>query len=222
MDDPIFGNGSANVLKGLAGNDFLLGLAGNDTLVGGAGADRLEGDNGTDTVDYSSSAQGVFVQLNFGVGHLGDAEGDTYDTMELFTGSGESDEIQGSSDNNVLKGLGGADVLKGDDGNDTLEGGAGADLLDGGNGFDAANYANSAQGVFLHQLFGTETTVGQGGDAQGDTLLQMETFQGSAFKEFRSTCATACSSTSCSAGPATTSSSRATPGTRSAAMPVTT
>ena len=83
----------------------------------------------------------------------------------------------------MLKGLGGADVLKGDDGNDTLEGGAGADLLDGGNGFDAANYANSAQGIFLHQLFGTEITVGQGGDAQGDTLLNMETFQGSAFKD---------------------------------------
>ena len=83
FDDLIFGNGSANALKGLAGNDFLLGLAGNDTLVGGAGADRLEGDNGTDTVDYSSSAQGVFVQLNFGVGHLGDAEGDTYDTDRI-------------------------------------------------------------------------------------------------------------------------------------------
>jgi len=47
-NNTIYGNGLANVLKGLDGNDVLKGLAGNDALYGGNGADQLYGGNGAD------------------------------------------------------------------------------------------------------------------------------------------------------------------------------
>ncbi len=43
LDNVIEGNGNANILNGLIGNDDLAGNGGNDTLIGGAGADTLFG-----------------------------------------------------------------------------------------------------------------------------------------------------------------------------------
>jgi Ca2+-binding RTX toxin-like protein len=121
--DLILATDGDNVLRGLGGNDFLLGRAGNDTLIGGAGADRLEGDNGFDTASYGGSALGVVVKLGLGIGHQGNAEGDTYDAIEAVTGSQQADSLSGSDVVNVLKGRGGADEIRGLAGNDTLEGG---------------------------------------------------------------------------------------------------
>jgi Ca2+-binding RTX toxin-like protein len=182
--DLILATDGDNVLRGLGGNDFLLGLAGNDTLIGGVGADRLEGDNGFDTVSYEGSATGVIVQLGFGVGHQGDAEGDTYDTIEAVTGSQQADTISGSDGINVLKGRGGADELKGLAGNDTLEGGTGGDFMDGGDGIDAASYAHATSAITLLLVNGSETIVGQKSEAQSDTLLDIETVQGTDFGDY--------------------------------------
>ena len=76
FNDTITGDNLANVLAGLDGNDTLNGGGGNDTLIGGAGADVLNGGAGIDTADYSTSAEGVEVDLapNF-IGLGGDAEG---------------------------------------------------------------------------------------------------------------------------------------------------
>jgi Ca2+-binding RTX toxin-like protein len=134
--DQIFGNGGNNTLKGLAGNDTLLGLGGNDTLVGGAGADQLEGDNGLDTADYSASAQAVSVNLLFDTGSGGDAQGDTFDTVEGITGSKFADLLTADGNANVLRGGGGDDQLFGLAGNDTLVGGKGEDTLQGDKGID--------------------------------------------------------------------------------------
>ncbi len=68
-----------------------------------------------------------------------------------------------------------ADILKGYDGDDTLRGGAGADNLDGGNGSDFANYQGSSAGVNVDLLNHTAT----GGDAQNDTLTNIENLYGS-------------------------------------------
>jgi Ca2+-binding RTX toxin-like protein len=162
--DQIFGNGADNVLKGLAGNDTLVGLGGNDTFVGGAGADRFQGDNGTDTADYSGSAQGVTVNLLFGTGAGGDAQGDTLDTVENVTGSKAADTILGDGNGNVLRGGGGGDQLFGLAGNDTLFGGKGADTLEGDNGQDVFAYT------------GTDQSVGERGF--GDTILDFSRSQG--------------------------------------------
>jgi Ca2+-binding RTX toxin-like protein len=134
--DQIVGNGADNVLKGLAGNDTLVGLGGDDTFVGGAGADRFQGDNGVDTADYGGSAQGVTVNLLFGTGSSGDAQGDTYETVENVAGSKFADQILGDGNANVLRGGGGDDHLFGLAGSDTLFGGKGVDTLEGDNGQD--------------------------------------------------------------------------------------
>jgi hypothetical protein len=46
--DFLTGDGNANRISGLAGDDQLNGLGGDDFLIGGAGADQLEGDDGND------------------------------------------------------------------------------------------------------------------------------------------------------------------------------
>jgi serralysin len=143
--DQIFGNGADNVLKGLAGNDALVGLGGNDTFVGGAGADRFQGDNGADTVDYSGSAQGIAVNLLFNTGSSGDAQGDTYETVENVTGSKAADLIVGDGNGNVLRGSSGNDSLIGAAGNDTLIGGKGADMLEGDNGQDVFVFKSASE-----------------------------------------------------------------------------
>ena len=68
-------------------------------------------------------------------------------------------------------------------GDDTLLSSAGADRLDGGEGTDTASYANSAdadadtEGVTVN----LKTGVGEGDDAEGDTLVGIENLIGSAF-----------------------------------------
>jgi Ca2+-binding RTX toxin-like protein len=174
--DQVFGNGAGNVLKGLAGNDTLVGLGGDDTFVGGAGADRFQGDNGLDTADYGGSAQGVSVNLLFGTGAGGDAQGDTFDTVENVAGSKAADTILGDGGNNVLRGNAGTDSLFGLAGNDSLIGGQGADRLEGDNGVDLADYSSSGAGVVVS----LNDHVGRGGDAEGDTLDTIEFLTGSA------------------------------------------
>src|SRR5262249_52025194 len=71
------GNALANVITGNAANNALAGLA---------GADALDGGLGTDTATYAASAAGVNVSLATGLGHGGDAEGDTLINIENLTG----------------------------------------------------------------------------------------------------------------------------------------
>jgi len=124
------------VLTGGAGADTLTGNAGNDTLIGGAGNDVLAGGSGMDTVDYSTSGAGVTVNLSAGTLSGGDAQGDSFSSIENVTGSGYNDTLTGDANANVLAGGAGADTLTGNAGNDTLIGGAGVDYLDGGAGSD--------------------------------------------------------------------------------------
>ena len=95
--------------------------------------------------------------------------------IENATGSNYDDRIYGTSGDNVLMGLDGDDELYGRDGNDVLEGGAGADLLVGGGYFDTASYARSSHGVEVD----LSTGLAMGGDAEGDTLQEIENLRGS-------------------------------------------
>jgi len=165
-DDTLSGAGGNDVLTGGAGLDTLNGGAGNDTLAGGADSDALTGGDDTDTADYSASASGVTVDLNAGTGLGGDAQGDTLATIENVTGSASGDTLTGD---------GGVNVLDGGDGDDTLAGLGGADSLVGGAGNDTADYSVSAAGVRVDLNAGT----GIGGDANGDTLSNIENAKGS-------------------------------------------
>ena len=74
------------------------------------------------------------------------------------TGNAADNVIIGNVGNNILAGLGGADTLIGNTGTDT------------------ATYAASLAGVSVSLATG----VGSGGDAEGDTLANIENLTGSA------------------------------------------
>ncbi|MGF6232314.1 Ca2+-binding RTX toxin-like protein [Inquilinus ginsengisoli] len=196
------GSAFRDQLTGNAADNTLTGGAGDDGLVGRGGADRLIGGDGVlDVASYADSAVAVTIDLSLGTGHGGDAEGDTLSGIEGVDGSFFDDILSGDGGGNVLAGevgddrlIGGAgdDLLIGDSdlptdtGDDVLVGGAGADRLYGDfpgvhsdTGIDTADYSASAAGVTVDLISGT----GLGGDAQGDTLFQIDDLVGSALAD---------------------------------------
>ncbi|MEO1397515.1 MAG: calcium-binding protein [Pseudomonadota bacterium] len=144
-DDRLHGGKGNDLLDGGEGNDRLLGgegedelfgRAGDDRLFGGKGADLIDGGEGMDRVIYRKSSEGVTVDLTFGTGTGGDAEGDRLVSIENVVGSEHDDTITGNGEANVLAGRGGDDYLSGFGGNDRLNGGSGDDKLFGDDGGD--------------------------------------------------------------------------------------
>ena len=188
-DDLLDGTGDADLIRGLAGNDTINGLGGDDTLDGGAGADDIDGGAGFDIVRFDGSPAGVIARLDLGTGSGGDATTDTYTNIEGFRGSNFNDTlISLPTVATFLEGLGGDDqliassqddTLNGGDGDDRIEGLAGADAIDGGAGFDNVDYRRSPAGVVARFDLGT----GSGGDAEGDTFVNVERALGSDFND---------------------------------------
>lgn len=174
-NDELRGDENANRLNGYYGDDDLQGLGGDDHLVGHEGADVIDGGDGIDTAVYTSSGGGVDVSLLRGTGLGYHAEGDTLLNIERLDGSRFADRLEGDDGRNRLTGRNGEDTLLGLGGNDELEGGGGADVLDGGAGTDTARYTKGRIGVDVDLLRGT----GLGGEAQGDTLSNIENLLGS-------------------------------------------
>ena len=83
--------------------------------------------------------------------------------------------FEGLGGDDLLEGKGGADRLVGGDGDDWLVGGTGADQLLGGAGDDTAFYAGSLSGVTVRLWQGSA----EGGEAEGDRLLGVESVIGS-------------------------------------------
>lgn len=151
-NDTFWGTGADNEFEGRDGDD---------RFKGSAGADTFDGGSGNDVVDYSLSDEAVTI-LTGGIGAGGDAEGDTYESIEGGRGSRFDDtlggdenanQLEGNDGNDFIKGNGGADTLMGDGGNDTLQGDDGADRLYGGlgndtlMGDDGADYLDGGTGV---------------------------------------------------------------------------
>ncbi|MGL4962772.1 MAG: calcium-binding protein [Inquilinus sp.] len=88
--------------------------------------------------------------------------------MATINGTPGADTLFGTADNDIINGL---------DGVDMLTGGQGSDVLNGGSGTDTAAYSSSAAGVTVDLAAGT----GSGGDAEGDTLIGIESVLGSDF-----------------------------------------
>ncbi|MGK9237339.1 M10 family metallopeptidase C-terminal domain-containing protein [Inquilinus limosus] len=177
--ETVSGTDGDDRLSGTDGDDALYGLDGNDELSGGAGADLLDGGDGDDTVSYDGSTEGVIANLTAGRGIGDDAEGDTYQSIENLKGSAWDDWLVGGGGENELEGDAGQDRLYGECGDDLLRGEAGADVLVGGSGLDFANYQGSMAGVRVDLQSGT----GTGGDAEGDTLVEIENLYGSSWAD---------------------------------------
>jgi len=107
---------------GTSAGNILSGGDGNDTLVAGSGLDNLDGGAGTDTAVYSDSTAAVNVDLNSGTGTGGDAESDTFTSIENVTGSDFNDTLTGNAGSNILIGGAGDDTLvAGDGGGDSYD-----------------------------------------------------------------------------------------------------
>ncbi len=121
-----------------------------ENATGGAGADSITGNQVNNVLSGNGGA----------------------DTLSGLEGN---DTLNGGSGNDTLKGGGGLDALNGGFDNDTLKGGGAADALDGGDGVDTVDYAlSTAVTVYL------DTGQGFGGDAEGDTLVNIENLSGTA------------------------------------------
>ena len=167
--DYLSGSSGRDYLDGGDGGDFLYGGTDNDYLRGGAGGDTLDGGSGTDTVTYSDSGAGVFIDLLYNYAYGGDADGDSFSSIENVIGSSYNDSIYGTNSDNVIEGLAGSDWLYGHGGNDTLIGGDGADHMDGGTGIDTVSYAGATSPLIIN------LELGEGGfGAYGDSYYSIE------------------------------------------------
>jgi Ca2+-binding RTX toxin-like protein len=175
LADPTQNTGEADgdtfvSIEGLIGSDFndvLIGDGGNNFLIGAVGADELIGGAGQDTADYrnlrTTASLGVVADLSNPVLNEGDAEGDTYDSIENLRGTNFNDTLRGDAGNNFIAGL------------------AGADILDGGMGFDTAGY--NGPDVTTGVTADLSDSANNTGDAFGDTYFSIEGLQGTLFND---------------------------------------
>ena len=146
-------------LFGDMGNDTFEGTSGDDYMFGGGGADVFFGYGGNDYIDAN-----VFGP----VAAAGEAE-----TATSYGGTGNdifADEIYGGAGN---------DYMIASEAGATMNGGAGADHHDGTLGYTIADYSDSSAGVEVMLQFGT----GTGGDAEGDTYVDVNEVVGSAYAD---------------------------------------
>jgi Ca2+-binding RTX toxin-like protein len=146
----------------------LNGRGGDDQLDGGKGADVLIGGEGKDTASYLDSlSTGNVIDLADPSENTGDAEGDTYSSIENVTGGERSDTITGDNQDNVLAGGMGSNIFD-DDGGDTLDGGDGTDTAMFTNKLVKYTIVKQDDGSYL--VTDTDSFNGNG----ADTLINIE------------------------------------------------
>ena len=164
----LIGSAHADILGGDDEANTLIGGDGDDMLIGGGAADKLFGGIGQDAASYATSKSGLIASLVRPGDNNGDAQNDSYDSIENITGSGFGDQLYGNSSTNILNG--GA-------GNDVLYGGGGGDVYLGGDNTDTVNYQNTGASVTVFMAVEAQTL--NSGGAVGDTYFDIENITGS-------------------------------------------
>jgi Ca2+-binding RTX toxin-like protein len=170
--ESLTGSAYADTLAGDQSANTLDGGAGDDILIGGEGGDKLYGGDGADTASYETAASAVRVSLKDTSTNIGDAQNDSYFSIENLTGSAYADVLIGNTLSNRLSGGLGADTLIGGGGGDTYQGDVGADTVD---------YATAASAVTV--FMETAQQALNAGSAVGDTYLQIENITGSQYND---------------------------------------
>ncbi|WP_417484088.1 calcium-binding protein [Maricaulis salignorans] len=170
FDDDLTGDDSDNVLRGLGGDDTLRGGGGNDTLEGGRGADTLVGNGGADIASYKHSSSAVWIDLESAELFGGDAEGDTFNSIERVIGSDFDDTIfsKASQSNRFWGGRG----------DDWFVAAGGSDYFYGDADFDTVDYADMTSAVTVNLA----TNTG-GGAAAGNKYYDIEHIVGTDFAD---------------------------------------
>lgn len=135
FDDALHGDGEANRLDGLEGDDLIIGREGDDWMRGGAGNDSLYGDDGFDTADFHDASGPILADLALEIAS-GGAGDDILAGFEALIGSQTSDTLRGNAEANWLNGAGGSDLIEAGAGNDSIFLSSGNDTLSGGAGDD--------------------------------------------------------------------------------------
>lgn len=169
--EEVTGSIYGDYLVGDAGDNLIRGLGGYDWMVASAGADTYVGGSRRDMISYVFADTAVSVDLGAGRGLSGQALGDTYDSIERFTGSVFSDLAYGSDGADDFRGLGGYDWFVGS--------GGGKDRYDGGAGRDTVAYSLSGGAVTASLALGRGTQ----GDAARDLYSSIENLTGSSFDD---------------------------------------
>jgi Ca2+-binding RTX toxin-like protein len=153
----------------------LTGSAGANLIYGSA--DTIDGGDGIDSVDYSTSAAAVTVNLAVGAGLGGDAEGDVISGVERIIGSRFGDVLTGDDARNWLSGGAGDDTMLGGGGADVFLFGAGHDSIDGGDGDDTAFFTGNRADFDVVVLGPDNWFVTEIATGAGDTLTSIETLR---------------------------------------------
>ena len=120
---------------------------------------------GIDTIDASNQSSAVRISLEPGTfSTIGSVENNIGIAMAVTVGGQIVNLIENAT------GGQGDDILIGNSGDNRLIGGAGADTIRAGAGLDIADYSGGPSAVWINLASGT----GIGGDAQGDTLDDVE------------------------------------------------
>ncbi|MHA4866224.1 calcium-binding protein [Duganella sp. PWIR1] len=165
-DDGDGGTDTLIDIDGVRGSRYDDTLTGSDyddvieNFMGNAGNDVIDGGGGFDGVDYSTSTNGVNVNLTTGIALDGLGGTDTLSHIEQVRGSSLNDTITGSDLDERFEGRGG---------NDTIDGKGGSDTID---------YHASAGAVSVNLATGVVTNDGMGGN---DKLIGIEIAIGSSF-----------------------------------------
>jgi Ca2+-binding RTX toxin-like protein len=121
------------------------GTKGADKFFAAAAAETFDGLANYDIVSYANSTAALTIDLANPSNNAGDADGDTFTSIEkfilgrgndTFTGSSGKDTVDGFYGNDTISAGGGDDLISGHAGNDTVNGGGGADRVWGGGGDD--------------------------------------------------------------------------------------
>lgn len=156
IKDFIYAEGGDDVIDAGAGDDVVFAGSGNDVIIAGHGEgdDFYDGGDGNDTITFTSTTQGVAVNLADsevqGVA-AHSAKGteigtDTLVNIEKITGGSGADTLIGDDAANVIDGYGGADRVYMRGGDDVFLARDGARwFVDGGDGIDTIRFVGALQ-----------------------------------------------------------------------------